>query len=207
MPAAWGCMLARLLTDPISYFLYFWTPKYLQSEKGYDLKDIGMYAWIPFAALTVGNLFSGAAPRFLISLGWSLNRARKSTMLFVSCGMLAACLLITKASTPSLALLLLAAVMFGHAAWGNLTLPAEVFSANAVGTVTGFGGFLGGVAGGIAQLVIGSVVTRHGYGPIFVVCSIMYLLALAAVHLLIGELGVARKPHPAPARKASSQLS
>jgi ACS family hexuronate transporter-like MFS transporter len=199
MPAAWGCMLARLLTDPISYFLYFWTPKYLQAEKGFDLKDIGMYAWIPFAALTVGNLFSGAAPRFLISRGWSLNRARKSTMLFVSFGMLAACLLITKASSPSLALLLLAAVMFGHAAWGNMTLPAEVFSRNAVGTVTGFGGFLGGAAGAIAQLVIGSVVTRYGYGPIFAVCSVMYFLALAAVHLLIGELGVTRKVQPAPA--------
>ncbi len=190
MPATWGCALARLLTDPISYFLFFWTPSYLQTERGFDLKQVGMYAWIPFAALTLGNLFSGAMPRWLISRGWTLNTARKGTMLGVSLAMLALCFVVTQATTPVAAVLILAAVMFGHAAWGNITLPAEVFHKNAVGFVTGFGGFLGGIAGGITQLVIGSVVTKYGYGPIFAVCSVMYLAALASVHFLIGELGV-----------------
>ncbi len=193
MPATWGCALARLLTDPISYFLFFWTPSYLEKERGFDLKQVGMYAWIPFAALTLGNLFSGAMPRWLISRGWSLNAARKATMLGVSLAMLVLCFVVTQATTPVTAVLILAAVMFGHAAWGNIILPAEVFPGNAVGFVTGFGGFLGGIAGGITQLVIGSVVTKYGYGPIFAVCSVMYLAALAGVHFLIGELGVIRQ--------------
>ena len=193
MPATWGCALARLLTDPISYFLFFWTPSYLEKERGFDLKQVGMYAWIPFAALTLGNVFSGAMPRFLISRGWTLNKARKSTMLGVSLSMLVLCFLVTQATTPVMAVLILAAVMFGHAAWGNITLPAEVFHKNAVGSVTGFGGFLGGIAGGITQLVIAGVVTKYGYSPIFAVCSVMYLLALAGVHFLIGELGVIRR--------------
>ncbi|MBO0723790.1 MAG: MFS transporter, partial [Blastocatellia bacterium] len=193
VPATWGCALARLLTDPISYFLFFWTPSYLEKERGFNLKEVGMYAWIPFAALTLGNIFSGAMPRFLISRGWSLNSARKTTMLGVSLAMLALCFLVTKATSPVMAVLILAAVMFGHAAWGNIILPAEAFHKNAVGTVTGFGGFLGGVAGGVTQLVIGSVVTKYGYAPIFAGCSVMYLIALACVHLLIGELGVMHK--------------
>ncbi|MEK7833803.1 MAG: MFS transporter [Acidobacteriota bacterium] len=193
MPETWGCALARLLTDPISYFLFFWTPSYLEKERGFDLKQVGMYAWIPFAALTLGNLFSGAMPRFLISRGWELNRARKTTMLGVSLAMLVLCIVVTQATSPVMAVLVLAGVMFGHAAWGNITLPAEVFHKNAVGTVTGFGGFLGGIAGGITQLVIGSVVMNYGYGPIFAVCSVMYLLALLLVHLLIGKLGVIRQ--------------
>jgi len=197
MPATWGCALARLLTDPISYFLFFWTPSYLEKERGFDLKQVGMYAWIPFAALTLGNLFSGAMPRFLISRGWDLNKARKTTMLGVSLAMLVLCFVVTQATSPVMAVLVLAGVMFGHAAWGNITLPAETFHKNAVGTVTGFGGFLGGIAGGITQLVIGSVVTQYGYGPIFAVCSVMYLLALLLVHLLIGKLGVI---HQVPAR-------
>lgn len=196
MPAAWGCMLARLFTDPISYFLFFWTPKYLETERGFDLKQVGMYAWIPFAALTLGNLFSGAMPRLLISRGWSVNHARKRTMFAVSCGMLLLCFLVTKAPTPGWAVVMLAAVMFGHAAWGNMTLPAEVFPKNVVGTITGFGGFLGGIAGGVTQLIIGSVVSQHGYAPVFAVCAVMYLVALAAVHLLIGELGMIRKIPP-----------
>ncbi|HUA68734.1 MAG TPA: MFS transporter, partial [Candidatus Saccharimonadales bacterium] len=122
---AWGCMLARWLTDPISYFLFFWTPKYLENERGFNLKEVGMLAWIPFAALAVGNVFSGAMPRWLISRGWTVNKARKMTMLFVSCGMIIVCYLVTKAPTPAMAVAFLALVMFGHAAWGNMTLPAE----------------------------------------------------------------------------------
>ncbi|HVU08524.1 MAG TPA: MFS transporter [Verrucomicrobiae bacterium] len=193
MREAWGCMLARLLTDPISYFLFFWTPKYLENERGFDLKEVGMLAWIPFAALAVGNIFSGAMPRWLVSRGWTVNRARKTTMFLVSCGMVAVCYLVTKVQTSSMAVTMLALVMFGHAAWANMTLPAEVFPKNEVGTVTGLGGFLGGISGGIAQLIIGGVVMKYGYGLIFAVCSVMYLVAFAAVHFLIGELGVTRK--------------
>lgn len=196
MPATWGCALARLLTDPISYFLFFWTPSYLEKERGFDLKQVGLYAWIPFAALTLGNVFSGAMPRWLISRGWALNAARKSTMLGVSLAMLVLCFVVTQATSPLMAVMILAAVMFGHSAWGNITLPAEAFSPNAVGFVTGFGGFLGGVAGGITQLIIGSVVSKYGYAPIFAMCSVMYLLALGCVHFLIGELGVIRQVQP-----------
>jgi ACS family hexuronate transporter-like MFS transporter len=193
MREAWGCMLARLLTDPISYFLFFWTPKYLQNERGFDLKQVGMLAWIPFAALAAGNICGGAVPRWLISRGWTLNAARKTTMLVVSCGMVLACYLVTRAPTPILAVAMLALVMFGHAAWANMTLPTEVFPPHLVGTVTGLGGFLGGLAGGVVQLIIAGVVVKYGYGPIFAVCSVMYLVALGVVHLLIGELGVIRR--------------
>lgn len=193
MPEAWGCMLARMLTDPVSYFLFFWTPKYLENARGFDLKQVGMMAWIPFAALAVGNVCGGAIPRLLVSRGLTVNKARKSTMLVVSCGMVVFCYLVTKVPTPGLAVTMLAFVMFGHAAWANMTLPAEVFPKHVLGTVTGLGGFLGGVSGGIAQLIVGGVVASYGYGPIFAVASLTYLVALGAVHLLIGELGVIRK--------------
>src|SRR5262245_13288875 len=39
MRETWGCILARVLTDPISYFLFFWTPKYFQQERGFNLAD------------------------------------------------------------------------------------------------------------------------------------------------------------------------
>jgi MFS transporter, ACS family, hexuronate transporter len=193
MPETWGCALARVLTDPISYFLAFWIPSYLEKERGFDLKQVLYYAWIPFAALTVGNLFSGAMPRFLISRGWELDKARKTTMLGVSVTMLVLCFAVTQVTSPIMAVFVLAGVMFGHAAWGNITLPTEVFPSTAVGTVTGFGGFLGGIAGGITQLMIGGVVMKYGYWPIFAVCSVMYLLALLMVQLLIGKLGEIRQ--------------
>jgi ACS family hexuronate transporter-like MFS transporter len=193
MPETWGCVLARVLTDPISYFLFFWTPTYLQQERGFSLADLGRYGWIPFVALAVGNVSSGAIPRLLVARGWTVNRARKQTMLAVSLAMPVCCFLVTQVSNVWLAVALMACIMFGHAAWGNITLPAEVFPREAVGTVSGLGGALGGVTGAITQLTIGQVVAHLSFTPIFAVCALMYLAALCGVQLLIGELGVERR--------------
>jgi ACS family hexuronate transporter-like MFS transporter len=193
MREAWGCILARALTDPISYFLNFWIPKYLQAERGFTLAALGRYGWIPFAALAAGNIFSGAVPRWLISRGWPLDRARKATMLAVSCAMPVLCFLVTRVESQAWALAVVSALFFGHAAWGNITLPAEVFPRHAVGTVTGLGGALGGLMGVLTQLAIGWVVQNLSFAPIFAAISVAYLLALALVQLLIGELGRVRE--------------
>jgi ACS family hexuronate transporter-like MFS transporter len=193
MPETWGCVAARVLTDPISYFLNFWIPLYFQKERGFDLKQVGMFVWIPFAALTLGNLFSGAMPRYLIARGWELSRARKTTMLAVSCLMPIFCLLVTKVASPVLAVAVVTGMMFGHAAWGNITLPAEVFPKHAIGTVTGLGGALGALVGALTQRYIGRIVDEWSFAPIFAACAGMYLLAFLLVHFLIGKLGVVRK--------------
>ena len=200
MKETWGCVLARVLTDPISYFLFFWTPKYLQQERGFNLADLGKFGWIPFAALAMGNLASGGIPRYLISRGWKISKARKATMLAVSCAMPLLCLTITQVESAPLALAVMAAIMFGHSAWGNITLPAEVFPKRAVGSVSGFGGALGGLVGAVTQLTIGWVVQNVSFSPIFAVCSVMYLIAFALVHMLIGELGIIRHIGEEPPR-------
>ena len=92
---------------------------------------------------------------------------------------------------------MMTAIMFGHAAWGNITLPAEVFPKHVVGTISGFGGALGAVLGAITQWYIGSVVETFSFAPIFAACAVMYLLAFGLVHWLIGELGFIRNLAPA----------
>jgi ACS family hexuronate transporter-like MFS transporter len=203
MKETWGCVMVRVLTDPISYFLNFWIPFYFQKERGFDLKAVGMFVWIPFAALTLGNLFSGAMPRFLIARGWPLSRARKATMLGVALAMPVFCLLVTRVASPALAVAVVTGMMFGHAAFGNITIPAEVFPRNAIGTVTGLGGALGALMGAISQRYIGRVVDTLGFGPIFAGCAGMYLIALFLVHVLTGELGIIRQvPAARPPRSS-----
>lgn len=197
MRETWGCVLVRMLTDPISYFLLFWMPLYFQHRHGFDLKQIGMFVWIPFAVAAVGNIFGGAMPRWLISRGWELNRARKSTMLVMTCLMPVFCLLATQVAHPALALAIVAGMTFCHAGWGNITLVAEVFPKNAVGTVTGLGGALGSLVSALSQLYIGSVVEVLGFTPIFVACGALYIIAFLIVHVLIRRLGVIRRIAPA----------
>jgi len=193
MKETWGCIAARFFTDPISYFLAFWIPNYLQQERGFSLADLGKLAWIPYAVAALGNIASGAIPRFLIARGWSLNRARKTTMLVISCLMPGFCLMVTQVESWALALVLVSAITFGHAAWGNITLPAEVFPRHVVGSVSGFGGALGGLAGAVTQPLIGWAVQTLSFTPVFAACSGVYLVAFILVHFLIGELGVIRR--------------
>lgn len=193
MRETWGCIIARVVTDPISYFLSFWIPQYLQDERGFSLADLAKFGWIPFAALALGNIAAGAIPRALIARGWALDRARKSTMLGVSLAMPVACVAVTQVAHPAVALALVTLVMFGHAAWGNVILPAELFPPRVVATVTGLGGACGAAAGALAQLGVGRVVQAISFTPVFAVCSVMYLLGLVFVTAFCRDLGRIRQ--------------
>jgi len=189
---AWGCILARVLTDPIAYFFIFWTPKFLQQERGLDLAAIGKFSWIPFVAAAFGNLAGGAVPAFLIRRGWTLNRARKTVMFVASCLMPICCLLITRVPDAALAVALISVAMFSNGAWANMTLPAEVFPPFVIGTISGFAGALGALAGVATQLAIGWTVQNFSFKPVFSVCAFVHLTAFVFVCLLVGELGHTR---------------
>jgi len=193
MKETWGCVIVRMLTDPISYFLLFWIPRYFQDTHGFNLKELGMFAWIPFAVAAVGNIFGGAMPRWLISRGWELNRARKTIMTVATFLFPVMCLLVTQVSHPAAAMSLMAGMAFCHACWANVTLVAEVFPKNAAGTVTGLGGTAGSLMGALSQIYIGRAVAAVGFGPVFVGCAVLYPVAMLVVQLLIGKLGVTRK--------------
>lgn len=190
MRQAWGCLCARIFIDPITYFLTFWIPKYLQEQQGLTLDQMGYFAWIPFVVLAVGTLLGGIIPQWLISrLGWSLNRSRKTVMLFASLLIPLCCIILFQATGMLVAIVAIAGIMLGHGLWGNITIPAEVFPRHVQGTLTGIGGTLGGIAGILSQLSVGWTVQHLSYAPIFVGIGIAYLFTLLCVQLLTGKLG------------------
>lgn len=190
MRQAWGCLCARIFIDPVTYFLIFWIPKYLQEQQGLTLDQMGYFAWIPFVILAVGTLLGGIIPKwFITKWGWSLNRSRKSVMLFASLLVPVCCVALFYASGFGVALIAIAGVMLGHGLWGNITIPAEVFPRHVQGTLTGIGGTLGGIAGILSQLSVGWTVQHFSYVPIFVAIGIAYLFTLACVQLFTGKLG------------------
>lgn len=186
----WGCVLVRVLTDPIIFFISFWIPKYLVQEHGFSLADIGRYAWIPFLGLSLGNIFGGIIASRLVQAGWTLNIARKTLMVSASLVMLFAAWLVAFGPGPVSALVGLTCLSLGHGLWGNIAVPAEVFPNENVAFVSGLGGMCGGVAGVISQFVIASAAQHGMYTQIFLVVSVCPLLAFWAVHKLIGQLGV-----------------
>jgi len=191
MRQAWGCLCARIFIDPITYFLIFWIPKYLQEQQGLSLDQMGYFAWIPFVVLAVGTLLGGIIPRWLINrMGWSLNRSRKTVMMTASLLVPVCCVVLFYSNGAALALLAIAGIMLGHGLWGNITIPAEVFPKHVQGTLTGIGGTLGGIAGILSQLSVGWTVQHFSYVPIFIAIGIAYLFTLGCVQVFTGKLGV-----------------
>ena len=193
MKETWGCILARALTDPISYFFIFWTPLFLQQERGFDLAAIGKYSWIPFVALAFGNVAGGMVPRQLMQRNWTVNRARKTVMAIASFVIPACCLAVTSVPNPAAAITAISVAMFCHAAWANMTLPAEVFPKRAVGSVSGFGGALGALVGVGTTVAIGWTVEKLSFAPVFMVVAFLPLTAFVLVCTLIKDLGVIRE--------------
>jgi ACS family hexuronate transporter-like MFS transporter len=129
-----------------------------------------------------------------VTRGWSLDRARKGTMLAMSLAVPLLCLTLTRATSPAAAVAALAFWMFAHGAWGNVILPAEVFPPRIVGTVTGLGGAVGALVGAVSQPLIGKVVASVSFAPVFTACAGAYLVGLALVAWLIPDLGRMRLP-------------
>jgi ACS family hexuronate transporter-like MFS transporter len=190
---AWGCILARVFTDPISYLFAFWIPRFLQQERGFDLAAIGKYYWIPYVGLGLGNLAGGFVPARLVRLGWSLNLSRKAVMLFSSLAIAACFLLMTRVAGPVRTLGLLTCAMFFHAAWANITLPAEVFPPQVVGSVAGCAGCISSLVAALITLGIGRIVAVSSFTPVFVIYSLLPLAGFLAVCLLVTKLGVVRE--------------
>ena len=197
----WGCILVRVLTDPIVYFVSFWIPKYLTTAHGFSLADIGKYAWIPFVALSAGNILGGSIASWLVSRGGGIDPVRKGLMLSASLLVLGSGVLVATATNPFVALLGIAGISLGHGLWGNLAVPAEVFPAHSVAFVTGLAGTLGGVAGIISQFCIAWAAGHQGYAAIFAFFGVCPLLAYFAVRILVGRLGDISFELTSPARK------
>jgi len=72
----WGIVLGRSLTDPIWWFYISWLPQYLSDARGFSLRQIAVFSWLPFVAADVGNFTGGFASGFLIKRGVPVVRAR-----------------------------------------------------------------------------------------------------------------------------------
>ena len=182
----WGILLGRSLTDPIWWFYVFWLPQYLSDARGFSLKQIAAFAWIPFVAADIGNFTGGLTSGFLIKRGMATLRARKWVCV-VSCLPVIAGIPAARTHNAYLALGLIAFAVWGYASWSTmgLTFPSDLFPQDVVASVTGVSGLGAGLAGAAFTVIVGKLVDRFSYYPAFFAAATMPLLATAAVLILL----------------------
>jgi len=186
----WAYAIGKFLIDPVWWMFLFWLPDFLGKRYGLDLKTFGPPLVVIYLLSDVGSVGGGWMSSRFMHLGWSVNRARKTTMLI--CALLALPVAFAAfASNLWLAVLIIGVATAAHQGFSaNLyTLPSDVFPRAAVGSVVGIGGMLGAVGGMVMSKYAGYVLEQIGtYTPIFVVAASAYLLALLAVHLLTPKM-------------------
>jgi MFS transporter, ACS family, hexuronate transporter len=182
-------VFAKFMSDSAWYFLLFWLPKYLYDARGFDIRQVSYYAWIPYAASGLGSFLGGWFSSALLRRGKSLDAARKIAL--GCCAAAMPVVMLVSLVPVSMALALFSIAFFAQQAWSGLvmTLPADIFPLNAVGTVAGLIGFGGAIGGAVFGVLAGLLLT-HGvtYGGLFAAVGTFHLVGFAAIVLRAGRI-------------------
>lgn len=186
----YGFALGKFFSDPVWWFYLAWLTLYFKEARHLSLEQIGWALPVIYLMADFGSVFGGWVSGFLIRRGWPSGKARKTAMgLFALCMPVAA----TSVAAPEtwMAIALISLATAAHQGWSaNLyTTVSDVFPKSAVASVTGLGGFLGGLGGVIfTALLPGYLVTHFGYFPVFVMMGCFHLIAWTCVHVFLGDM-------------------
>jgi len=184
-----GLVAAKFLSDAAWYFYLFWLPKYLYDARGFDIKTVGAFAWIPPAAAGLGCLVGGWFSSTLLQRQHPLDRARKLA-LGASAFVMPAVLLIPGVPV-AWAIAIFSLAYFGQQSWSTLVmiLPTDIFPRNAVGAVAGLVGFGGAMGGVVFGQAVGYLLDHgYGYGVVFALAGSLHVLAFAVICATIPDI-------------------
>src|SRR5207247_140534 len=197
----WGIALPRFLADPTWGTLTFWVPLYLSQVRHFDLKQIAMFAWMPFLAADVGCFAGGTISLFLQRRGVSLVNARRwaftaGAVMMMGMGFVGV------VENPYAAIALLSLGGFAHQTLSVtvITMASDLFKRSEVATVAGMAGTSANAGLLLVSLMIGGLVATVGYTPFFVGLAVLDLVGAAVLWTLVREARAADTAAAEPAR-------
>ena len=187
----WAFALTTV-TDAVWWFYLFWGAKFLFEQFGVDINNVGLPFLVIFIMADAGSLIGGLASGALIRKGWSINKARKITLL-VNAIIILPVSLVPIIASKWLAVFIIGIGAFGHQSWSinSYTLVPDVFPKKATASVMGIGKMVGVVVSIVADLALGSVLDKagnSGYFWAFVIAGFSYLAILGFVHMLMPKM-------------------
>lgn len=188
-----GLVFAKFLTDAAWFFYITWLPKYLYDARGFDVKQVGYYAWVPFAASGIGSVLGGWWSSRLITQGRSVNFARKAA-LGASAAVMPAIMLVTHVPVEW-AIALFSLAFFGQQSWSTLVMvvPTDLFDRGIVASIAGLVGFGGAMGGLVMNLVAGRLLDAgFGYSTIFIIVGLLHVTAFGVILAAIPRIAPIR---------------
>ncbi len=184
-----GICLGFFCFDYYWYLLVTWLPDYLVTVRHFSLVSAGLSAAPIYMLFGVCEPFGGWLADFLIRRGWDATRTRKGIVTFA---FLTSLLLIPAArveSRSAAVALILGAALVGLSTGNLLVILQSCAPPEEVGVWTGYENFAGNIAGIIAPLLTGFLISRTGsYFPGFALGPAILITGLLAYWLIVGEL-------------------
>jgi ACS family hexuronate transporter-like MFS transporter len=187
----WAFALAKV-TDAVWWFYLFWGAIFLAENHGVKIKEMGMPFLIIYLLADSGSILGGWLSGTFIKRGWSINKSRKLTLLICAIIILPVCF-VAFTESKWIAVCLIGLGAAGHQAWSAniFTLVSDIFPKKATASVVGIGGMVGGFAGFVSSIALGSVLDttqKEGFFWAFLVAGSLYLIILGLVHLLMPKM-------------------
>jgi len=184
-----GICLGFFCFDYYWYLLVTWLPDYLVTVRHLTILKAGLLASMPFFVFGVSEPIGGWVADRLVQKGWDETRARK---VVVTAAFATGLLLIPAArvETAAAAIALIIGGSLVGLATGNLLVILQLCApADEVGLWTGVENFAGNLAGIVAPLVTGFLISQTGsYSPGFALAASMLIAGLLSYWFIVGEL-------------------
>ncbi|WP_413728202.1 MFS transporter [Sodalis sp. RH19] len=185
----YGIAIPAFLAEPAWGVLSFWVPLYLANERGMELKQIVLFAWLPFLAADLGSIASGYLTRLYIRW-FGCTRINSIVASSITGAFLMLSLaLMTLVQTPWLAILLISIGGFGHQVISCMlsALVVESFDKGQMATVNGMRGSCAWIASFLFSLIIGVTADTIGFNPLFVAMGFFDLIGAIFLVMFIAE--------------------
>jgi ACS family hexuronate transporter-like MFS transporter len=192
----WGIAIPRFLAEPAWQTFNFWIPVYLTTERGMNLHDIAMFAWLPFVAADIGSVVGGFLSPFFMKLFKMpvVNSRLAGIVLGATCMIGPGCIGLTASAYGAIGLLCVGA--FAHQMISCMinTLSADLFGSHEVATASGLAGTAGWAGGLSFSLVVGALAHRVGFSALFVCLSVFDIIAAIVAVVLLRNRGNVVEP-------------
>lgn len=196
----WRRILQSRTLWPLSamYFCYAycisvyldWFPKYLNADRGFDLRQMGFYASLPLLAGTAGDLLGGwLSDRWAMASG-SLKMARRGVAVAGFLLAAGAILPATFTASPMASVLYSCAALFGLETTVGVSwaIPLDI-GGDYAGSVSSVMNTCGNIGGAISPALLAYLVRSYGWNVPFVVASVLCVAAA----LLYGGIDATQK--------------
>ena len=185
----YGIALPAFMAEPAWAVLSFWVPLYLANERGMDLKQIAMFAWLPFLAADLGSVASGYLTRIYAKL-FGTSRVNSIVASSVTGAFLMLSLaLVAITQDPYITIALISVGGFGHQVISCMlsALVVESFDKGQMATVNGMRGSFAWIASFLFSLLIGVTADKIGYNPLFIAMGFFDLIGAVFLIAFIAE--------------------